>query len=302
MDVLLFPLRVVALVGFLALVVGVVYLATQVLIYLVLKYEADGAYRLWLLPLGDFRTLVTLPMLSAIVAILASAGVNLVTQHGSQEDLLSGMQLILLGVLTLLLFGFTLAASYRPQSSARALARRLNKIAAGVDDPFASLESARRLRDEIYRHAKSGERHQGLAASMNFRHWVHNNLNDKGSGTLIIAAYAAPIAAIVVVVGKLFRVGFRQEVPPFVSWFLVVGCFGGLIAPIFHFSNQRKRRELFGRFLANESHLILVKIDRLNRWNEGLRVECPNCDVSASRKRRARARSRSMGGRSRRKR
>ncbi|WP_146752777.1 hypothetical protein [Micromonospora saelicesensis] len=265
MDILLFPLRVLALLGFLSLAGGVIYLAFQALVYFVLKYQAAEAYRLWVLSLGEFRALVTLPMLSAFAAILASVGVNLLTQNGSREEFQSGLQFILIGVLMLLIFSFALAGSHRSESNDRALARRVGKISAGVDDPFVSFGSVRGLKSEVARYAKSGERHQGVAQSMSFRRWVRDCLNDKELSTLIVVAYAAPVATVTVVAGRLSR----EQMPSFVSWLVLVGCVCGLPAPALHFYNMRKRRELFGRFLASESRSILVKIDRLERMHGG---------------------------------
>ncbi|WP_327029215.1 hypothetical protein OG989_30500 [Micromonospora sp. NBC_01740] len=280
MDVLLFPLRTLALAGFLSLAVGVIYLAFQVVVYFILRTQIEAAYRLWLLSLDAFRALVTLPMLSAVMAILAGVGVNLVTGGGTRDDFLSGLQLIFLGVSALLIFGFTLAASYRPQSSARALARRIMKISAGLEDPFVSLESAQRLTAELRRHASVGERLIDVARLMRFRKWALVYMGDKELRRMLAVAFAAPLATAVVIFCGLSR----EVVPIFVHGFVLVGLFCGALAPVLHFLNERKRQEVFGGFLVRECRAVLLKLKILEKRRNLSLTESPGSGVRADRK------------------
>ncbi|WP_181445301.1 hypothetical protein [Micromonospora endophytica] len=202
-----------------------------------------------------------------MMAILAGVGVNLVTGDGTREAFLSGLQFIFLGVLALLILSFTLAASYRPQSSARLLARRIMKISGGVGDPFVSLESAQCLVMELRRHARVGEKLINAARLMKFRKWASSYANGKELRQFLAVAFTAPLATVVVIFLGLSD----GAVPTFLRWFVLVGCFSGTLAPVLHFFNERKKQEVFGSFLVKECQAVLLQLRVLER-RQGVRL------------------------------
>jgi uncharacterized membrane protein (DUF441 family) len=256
---------VLPVLGILFCVWSIIYLACQVIVFFSLKNSAEEMYRVWMVSLSDFRTLITLPTISVTVAILAGVGVNYLTSADKHEAIEFGVQLIIFSIIIVVFMGLLLAASNRPPSAARKLAWRLSRISDGLDDPFVSVDRAVTLRAELKRHARAAERQIGIARNLNFRRW-HRDLTGTREMRLAIAVfYLSPLAAIALHVIQNIRVGYSQT-RTFTFFALVgAGIISGVTAPLINYKNHVRRRILYGEIIAKESNSIIFKINRLEK-------------------------------------
>jgi len=256
------PLAPLAIVATVFAFWAIAYLAYQTTIFLYLKNPAEKAYRIWLIPPNEFRTLITLPALSALAAIVAGIGVNYSTSSTKGEMVKLGIQLIAASIAIVVFAGVMLAIGDRSSSAARKLAWRLNDLSARLDDPFVPANHAIMLRAEVKRHARAADRIAKVARNLTFRQWCRDFTEVKELRLLIAVAYSSPLAAVTYQATHIVQSGFEPARDVRFFAVLAIGIFAGIVAPVINYKNEVRRRIMYSEFITQRCKTILFKINR----------------------------------------
>ncbi|MGK5442452.1 hypothetical protein ACSNN7_11635 [Micromonospora sp. URMC 105] len=232
-------------------------------------------YRIWAVPKGDFRSLISLPLLSAGAGVGGGIGVNVVTDAEMAPWWEAGVLAVALGVLAPPFFGVLAAIEQRPVSPARRLAWRLSTVSAQLDAPFPPVGHLSRLRAEVDRYGRVadrlidhrlllGPRHLGRDASK-FASEFKEVLREAGGtvGRAAVALMTASPLAWPLIALVDYSQGRRPHPALLLAPALLVVIAVGIavLARI----NDHTRRRRFGSYLRAQCGQILLQVDRLSR-------------------------------------
>ncbi|MEV6848317.1 hypothetical protein [Actinoplanes sp. NPDC051411] len=267
-----FVLEVLGLLGNLALAMLLLVFVKELVEAVLIRRRLDliNAYRS--VPPTDLRSLVTLPLASALIGIVSGVGVNIAT---GGSDISTGVYIIVGGVALVIYLGCIMALNpLRVDDPDRKVLTYLSQVEKVMHDPFVYLDQVEGSIPRLKRLRCVGQRLQATPRDRrSIRLWLRENLDDETRRAII----AGPSLSVFIVFLWLLNWALGEwAISQVISRATIVAlaCMLAIAMPFLARFNRLERRKGLGRFIAERSSYLIGLADRAKRMQDArLRAE-----------------------------